>query len=176
MALVSCGRGTTGWKWLISAFVLLAVWGCSHGDATAIRDEPGSRIAVRATFNDELEAGARGECSTLSARIWALIGQGQFAEAEVLIAEGTAAGLLSRPVATQMLDRITLLNTRLGQLPASLQRAPNFPTQLKDFTLFEIKQMLERKDFSLATRAQLDMVKKLLQDPKRLMEKMTTVR
>ena len=75
-----------------------------------------------------------------------------------------------------MLDRIALLNTRLGQIPASLQRAPNFPSQLKDFTLFELKQMLDTKDFSLATRAQLDMVKKLLQDPDRLMEKMGTVR
>jgi hypothetical protein len=44
-----------------------------------------------------------------------------------------------------MLDRIALLNTRLGQIPASLQRAPNFPSQLKDFTLFQIKQMLEEE-------------------------------
>jgi hypothetical protein len=132
-------------------------------------------VAVRETF-DEPEEGVRVKGSTLSTRIWALIGQGEFAQAEALIAEGTSAGLLSKPVATQMLDRIALLNTRLGQIPASLQRAPNFPSQLKDFTLFEIKQMLERKDFSLATRAQLDMVKKLLQDPDRLMEKMGTVR
>ncbi|HYO52788.1 hypothetical protein [Archangium sp.] len=154
-----------GWKWLLRAFMLLSLWGCSHG-----------RALIHEVSNDELEEGVWLKCGTLSTRIWALIGQGQFAEAEALIAEGTAAGLLSQQVASRMLDRIALLNTRLGQIPASLQRAPNFPSQLKDFTLFEIKQMLDKKDFSLATRAQLDMVKKLLQDPDRLMQKMGTVR
>ena len=163
------------WKWFLCALALLALWGCSHGGAATVREESGSWASVHEMF-DEPEDGVCIKGGTLPSRIWVLIGRGQFAEAEALIAEGTAAGLLSKPVATQMLDRIALLNTRLGQLPASLQRAPNFPSQLKDFTLFEIKQMLERKDFSLATKAQLDMVKKLLQDPDRLMEKMGTVR
>ncbi|WNG62237.1 hypothetical protein F0U59_51715 [Archangium gephyra] len=43
-------------------------------------------------------------------------------------------------------------------------------------SLFEVKQMLENKNFSLATEAQLKMVKKLLKDPERVMEKMGTVR
>ena len=47
----------------------------------------------------------------------------------------------------------------------------SFPSQLKDHTLFEIKQMLERKDFTLATEVQLKMVKKLLEQPDRLMGK-----
>ncbi|OJT21855.1 hypothetical protein BO221_24110 [Archangium sp. Cb G35] len=65
-----------------------------------------------------------------------------------------------------------MLNTRVGQLPATLQRARDFPSQLKDYTLFEFKQMLEREDFSLATKAQLNSVVKILQNPKRLMEKL----
>ncbi|WP_257458133.1 hypothetical protein [Archangium lipolyticum] len=164
------------WKWLLGALVLLAAMGCGHVGAATIDEAPGSRSATSRAFDDVPEEGVRIKGGTLSARIWALIGQGEFAQAEALIAEGTAAGLLSKSVATQMLDRIALLNTKLGQIPASLQRAPNFPSQLKDYSLFEIKQMLERRDFSLATRAQLDMVKKLLQDPERLMQKMGTVR
>ncbi len=70
-----------------------------------------------------------------------------------------------------MLERITQLNTKLGQLPASIQRAPNFPSQLKDYTLFELQQLLDKKDFSLATRAQLQMAVKLLKEPDRLLEK-----
>lgn len=160
-----------GWKWLVGTLMVLSLVGCRHGGATALRDEPG-----RDASGDVPEEGVRFKGGTLSTRIWALIGQGQFVEAQALIAEGAAAGLLSQQVAARMLDRIALLNTRLGLIPASLQRAPNFPSQLKDFTLFEIKQMLDKKDFSLATKAQLDMVKKLLQDPDRLMEKMGTVR
>jgi hypothetical protein len=78
--------------------------------------------------------------------------------------------------AAEKLEKIALLSTRVGQLQASLQRAKDFPTQLKDCTLFQIKQMLQNKDFSLATEAQLKMVKKLLEDPERVMEKMGTVR
>ncbi|MGZ3459503.1 MAG: hypothetical protein ACXU86_13485 [Archangium sp.] len=163
-------------KWLLGVLALLAIWGCSHGGGAAVRQETGSQVAVRDTFDDEQEEEVGTKGGSLSARIWVLIAEGEFAEAEELIKEGTAAGLLSKPEATRMLDRIALLNTKLGEIPASLQRAPNFPSQLKDFTLFEIKQMLERKDFSLATKVQLDMVKKLLQEPDRLLEKMGTVR
>ncbi|WP_257461998.1 hypothetical protein [Archangium lipolyticum] len=89
---------------------------------------------------------------------------------------GSSSGLLSKPQVAEKLQKISLLNTRVGQLQASLQRAKDFPSQLKDYTLFEIKQMLEKKDFSLATEAQLKMVKKLLEDPARVMEKTGTVR
>lgn len=104
-------------------------------------------------------------------RIWALIAQGQFAEAQVLIAESTAAGLLSQTQATRMLERITLLGTRLGQVPATLQRVKDFPSQLREHTLFQIKQLLERKDFTLATQAQLKLAEKLIEQQERLMEK-----
>jgi hypothetical protein len=60
---------------------------------------------------------------------------------------------------------------RLGQIPASLQRAPDFPSQLKDYTLFQIKQMLDTHDFGIATEAQLRLAKKLLENTDRLMQK-----
>lgn len=152
----------SGWKLLYVGLLGLLLVGGGQGEIAPLGADSGG--ALRYTTG------------TLSTRIWALIAQGQLAEAEALIVEGTASGLLTREIATRMMERIALLNTRLGQLPASLQRVPNFPSQLKDFTLLEIKQMLERKDFSLATKVQLDMVKKLIQEPDRLMEKMGTVR
>jgi hypothetical protein len=122
---------------------------------------------------DEPEDGIRIKGgNSVSARIWVLIENGQFAEAQALLAEAQASGLVAAPLATRMLDRITLLNTRVGQLPATLQRARDFPSQLKDYTLLEVRQMLEREDFSLATKAQLNSVVKLLQNPKRLMQKL----
>jgi hypothetical protein len=89
-----------------------------------------------------------------------------------LIVEAKASGLIAAPTATRMLERIAMLNMRVGQLPATLQRARNFPSQLKDHTLFEVRQMLDQKDFSLATEAHLKMVVKIIQNPERLMEKL----
>jgi hypothetical protein len=109
---------------------------------------------------------------TVSARICALIDKGQFAEANALISNAKASGLITAPAAARMLDRITLLDLKLGQIPATLQRARNFPTQLKDHTLFEIIQMLEHKDFRFASELQLKMVKKLIEQPERLMGKL----
>jgi DNA-binding transcriptional regulator WhiA len=100
-----------------------------------------------------------------------MIAQGQFAEAQALIAESAAAGLITQQVAARMLERITLLNTRLGQVPATLQRVADFPSQLRDFTLFQIKQLLERRDFTLATQSQLKLAEKLIEQQERLMEK-----
>ncbi len=117
------------------------------------------------------EEGVRFKGDSFSTRIWVLVGKGQFAEAEALIAEGSAAGLLSKPQAARMLSEIVKLGTRLREVPASLQRAPNFPTQLRDHTLYEIEQMLRTKDFSLATQAQLKLAKKLILEIPRLMEK-----
>jgi hypothetical protein len=97
--------------------------------------------------------------------------QGQFAEAEVLIAEASAGGLISREHAARLLNEIVRLNMRLGQIPATLQRAKDFPSQLREYTLHEIEQMLNGKDFSLATQAQLKMAKKLILEAPRLMEK-----
>lgn len=153
----------------------LFIGGCSHGSG-GIQGEPDSRLESRLAHDDSPEEGVRIKGGTVSARINALIANGEFAQAEALIAEATASGLISQPQAAEKLQRIALLSTRVGQLPASLQRAKDFPSQLKDYTLFEIKQMLQSKNFSLATEAQLKMVKKLLEDPERVMEKTGTVR
>lgn len=108
--------------------------------------------------------------SSVHARILALIARGEFTQAQALIAEATASGLISREVATRLTERISALNTRLGDIPASLTRVHNFPTQLKDHTLFEIRRMLQTKDFSVATQSQLNLAKKLIQEQKRLLE------
>ncbi len=110
--------------------------------------------------------------NSVVARIHALIAQGQFAEAEALIAESSAAGLLSQPQATRLLERIAQLNTRLGEIPARLQRAKDFPSQLKDYTLYQIEKMMDDGDFSLATKAQLKEAAKLIKEQTRLMDKL----
>ena len=161
-----------GWRWLFCVLVLLGIWGCSHGDGAVIREESATRQGVGyGSFDEELNQGVRVKGTTLSTRIWALIGQGHFAEAEALIAEGTVAGLLSKPQATRMLEEIAKLTTRLGQLPGRLHRAPDFPSQLKDYTLYQIERMLKTSDFSLATKAQLQMAQKLIRQETRLMQK-----
>jgi hypothetical protein len=71
----------------------------------------------------------------------------------------------------KMLEKIAVLNTKLGESPARLQRAPDFPSQLKDFTCFQIEKMLQAADYSLATQAQLRMAVKLIEQQPRLMEK-----
>jgi hypothetical protein len=142
------------------------------------REEPAQGLRVEcargdegACGADEVDEGTRSKGGTVSARIWALIAQGQFAEAQVLIAESAAAGLVSQQQAARMLERITLLNTRLGQVPATLQRVQDFPSQLRDYTLFQIKQLLEQRNFTLATQAQLKLAEKLIEQQDRLMEK-----
>lgn len=169
-------------KVLFGVWALLSAAGCGHGEA-ARRGESGEGLSVACARGDEgacgaeeLEEGTRSKGGTVSARIWALIAQGQFAEAQALIAESAAAGLISQQVATKMLERITLLSTRLGDISARLQRVANFPSQLKNHTLFEIKQLLERRDYSLATQAQLKMAEKLIERPDHLMEKAGTLR
>lgn len=117
------------------------------------------------------EEGIRTKGSSVHARIAALIARGEFAEAQVLISESVKAGAISQQLATRLLDKIALLNTRLGEVPATLQRAPNFPSQLRDYTLFQIESMLAREDFSLATQAQLKLAVKLIEQQARLMAK-----
>ena len=152
---------------LVVGLLVILATGCSHGSKSIQAWD--SRI----TYTDDFDEGVRTKGgNTASTRIWVLINNGQFAEAEALIAEAKAAGLVAAPEAARMLDRIALLNMRLGQLPATLQRARDFPSRLRDYNLFEIKQMLEKKDFSQATESQLKMAIKLLQNSDRLMEKL----
>lgn len=147
-------------RWGILLVLLLApgLHGCSHGTSAALPDTG-------------QEAGIRAKGGSASARIWALIAKGQFAEAEALIAEGTRSGLLATATAQKMLEKIAVLNTKLGEIPARLQRAPDFPSQLKDFTCFQIEGMLKAADYGLATQAQLRMAVKLIEQQSRLMEK-----
>ncbi|QRK12624.1 hypothetical protein JQX13_22890 [Archangium violaceum] len=155
---------------LVGAILLSG--GCSHQN-NAVRQEPDTGWVADTADADVPGEGVRLKGgNSVSARIWVLINNGQFAEAEALIAEAKASGLIAAPMATRMMDRITLLNMKLGQIPATLQRAPDFPTQLKDYTLFEIIKMQKQNDFSLATKLQLKMVKKLLEQPERLMGKL----
>jgi hypothetical protein len=138
------------------------VVGCGHA-------EPHGRQQVASAEPDD---GVRVKGSSVHAHILALIGRGQFAEAQALIAEASAAGLLTRELSTRLTARISLLTMKLGEVPARLQRVANFPSQLKDLTLFEIKQLLERKDFAQATHAQLLLAEKLIEQQNRLLDKL----
>jgi hypothetical protein len=157
---------------IILGLLILVAGGCKHG-AIDTQDGAGTTWEANRAYADDPEEGVRSKGgNSVSARIWALINNGQFAEAQALIAEAKASGLITAPLAARMLDKIALLNTRVGQLPATLQRARDFPSQLRDHTLLEVQQMLERKDFSLATEAQFKMVMKIIKNPDRLMEKL----
>ncbi|OJT17154.1 hypothetical protein BO221_46370 [Archangium sp. Cb G35] len=143
--------------WVLLAGLSLVVGACGHVSGVE-RGAPAHGVGA--------------ECNTAAARIQALIAQGRLAEAEALIAESTAAGLISRPHATQLLTRIAQLNTKLGEIPARLQRAKDFPSQLKDHTLYQIEKMMADRDFSLATKAQLQEAAKLIKEQPRLMDKL----
>lgn len=142
--------------WLL----VLSLMGSCAGASGEVRQE--SHIPVD-------DGGGSGD--SVSPRILVLIARGQFAEAQVLIQESLKGGLMSQASATALLVRIQLLNTKLGEIPARLQRVANFPSVLKDFTLYEIRTFLEQRDYSIATEAQLKMAKKLIEESPRLMEK-----
>ncbi|HYO56806.1 hypothetical protein [Archangium sp.] len=92
---------------LLVGAVLLA-GGCNHG-GSAVRQEPGTEWAADTAYASEPDEGVRIKgCNSASARIWVLINNGQFAEAQALIAEAKASGLIAAPLATRMLDRITV--------------------------------------------------------------------
>jgi hypothetical protein len=143
-----------------SAVALLVLLGGCAGASASTRQE-GSEVVD--------DGGGGGDSA--SARILLLIKNGQFAEAQVLIQESVKGGLMAPATATAMLARIQQLNTKLGEIPARLQRAANFPAVLKEYTLHEIRTMLERRDYSVATVAQLRSAQKLIEESERLMEK-----
>lgn len=148
----------------LGGLLLLFAQACGHDRAVTSAPPPAiERVPA--------EEGVRTKGSSVHARIVALIAKGEFAEAQVLISESVKAGAISQQLATRLLDKIALLNTRLGEVPATLQRAPNFPSQLRDYTLFQIESMLAREDFSLATQAQLKLAVKLIEQQARLMAK-----
>jgi len=153
---------------LLSGLVLL-LGGCGHA-SRGPRVEPSS---VRLPAPDPgLEEGVRSKGdSTINAHIRALIVRGEFTQAEAYIAEAEAASLLSRSQAAQWLDKIAKLNTKLREIPASVQRAKDFPSQLKEYTLHQIEQMLKNDDFSIATAAQLRQAAKLIKEHPRILPK-----
>ncbi|HYO66669.1 MAG TPA: hypothetical protein VEU33_11350 [Archangium sp.] len=140
--------------------MLLMAGGCTHASS----DVCAQRVVLRATAG-------RSDCNTAAARIHLLMAQGKFVEAKALIAEASAGGLISQPHAARLLSDIARLSTKLGDVHARLQRVKDFPSQLKDYTLYEIDQMLKQKDFSIATMDQLKLAKKLILESPRLMEK-----
>jgi hypothetical protein len=109
--------------------------------------------------------------NSAEARITHLISEGQFAEAEVLISESSASGLLDEAAAISLRRTLAEQSLKLGDLPASLQRVAGFPARLRDYTRFDIQRMFDRKDFSVATKKELQTALKLLKQQKRLMEK-----
>ncbi|WP_225414594.1 hypothetical protein [Stigmatella hybrida] len=143
---------------VILILLTLGFHGCSHGGSSGRPDA-------------DQQEGIRAKGGSANVRIWALIAKGQFAEAQALLAEGTRSGLIAPAAAQKMLEKIAVLNTKLGEIPARLQRAPDFPSQLKDFTCFQIESMLKAADYSLATQPQLRMAVKLIEQQSRLMEK-----
>ena len=156
---------------LLNCFILLMTGACTHA-SSGVRDRPAVLLrATDAARGDAPEVGGRSECNSAAARIHALIAQGKFAEAKALIAEASAGGLISQPYAARLLNDIAKLSTKLGDVHARLQRVKDFPSQLKDYTLHQIDQMLRQKDFSIATMDQLKLAKKLILESPRLMEK-----
>jgi hypothetical protein len=154
----------------VVGFFLLVTGASSHASGQ-ILDEPGVPKAAYDAYGDAPEEGVGIKGNTVAVRIRVLIAQGQFAEARALIAEAGTGGLISKEQAARLLNDITRLNMKLGEIPATLQRARDFPSQLREYTLHQIEQMLMGKDFSIATQAQLKMAKKLILEAPRLMEK-----
>lgn len=145
---------------LLTCIILSMTGACTHVSSN-VHERPAALLS----------ATAAAECNSAAARIHALMAQGKFAEAEALITEASAGGLISQPHAARLLNDIARLTTKLGDIHARLQRVKDFPSQLKDYTLHQIDQMLKQRDFSIATTDQLKLAKKLILESPRLMEK-----
>jgi len=109
--------------------------------------------------------------NSAEARITHLLSEGQFAEAEALISESSASGLLDEAATLSLRRTLAEQSMKLGDLPASLQRVAGFPARLRNYTRFDIQRMFDKRDFSVATKKELQTALKLLKQQKRLMEK-----
>ncbi|HYO57684.1 hypothetical protein [Archangium sp.] len=109
--------------------------------------------------------------NSAEARITHLISEGQFAEAEALISESSTAGLIEESTAVALRKAIAQQSVKLGDIHATLQHVAGFPARLRDYTRFQIQRMLDQRDFSIATKKELQTALKLLKEQKRLMEK-----
>ena len=121
-------------------------------------------------FPEDMGGGGGFGKNSAEARITHLLTEGQFAEAEALIAETRAAGLIEQSTADTLRKSIAEQSMKLGDIPATLQRVASFPANLRDYTRFRLQRMLELKDFSVATKKELQTALKLLKEQKRLLE------
>ncbi len=122
-------------------------------------------------FPEDLGGGAGFGRNSAEARITHLLSEGRFVEAEALISESSTAGLLEESAAVAFRRTIAEQSIKLGDIPASLQHVAGFPAWLRDYTRFQIQRMIDQKDFSIATKKELQTALKLLKQQKRLMEK-----
>ncbi|AGC42021.1 hypothetical protein MYSTI_00671 [Myxococcus stipitatus DSM 14675] len=102
--------------------------------------------------------------NSAEARITHLISDGQFAEAEALVAESASSGLIEQSAAATFRRHIADLSMKLGEIPARLQRVSGFPSRLKDFTRHELQRMYDAENFTLGTKKELQTALKLLKD------------
>jgi len=102
--------------------------------------------------------------NTAEARINHLLVEGQFAEAEALITESVSSGLVEQSTASVLRRQIADLSLKLGEIPARLQRVPNFPAKLKELTRLQIQKMYDSNNFSMASKKELQTALKLLKD------------
>ncbi|HZH78535.1 MAG TPA: hypothetical protein VEY88_21080 [Archangium sp.] len=142
---------------LLFCWVILSGGGCASPRAGSLDEQMGS-------------GGGFGR-NTAEARITHLISEGQFVEAEALISESSAAGFLEESAAVALRRAIAEQSMKLGDIPATLQHVAGFPATLRDYTRFQIQRMLDEKNFSIATKKELQTALKLLKQQKRLMEK-----
>jgi hypothetical protein len=102
--------------------------------------------------------------NTAEARINHLLSEGQFVEAEALLTESVSSGLVEQSTAVTLRREIAELSMKLGEIPARLQRIPNFPAKLKEFTRFQIQKMYDGNDCSLVSKKEIQTALKLLKD------------
>jgi hypothetical protein len=121
-------------------------------------------VLTSCAHSHDVGGGAGFGRSSAEARINHLIAEGQFAEAETLIAESASSSVIEQSTATALRRQIADLSMRLGEIPARLQRVPNFPAKLKDFTRFQLQKMYDTQDFSIASKKELQTALKLLKD------------
>lgn len=153
--------------WL--AALLALSWLCACATTPSVR-APERQSSRSAMDTDDGGGGGFGS-NSVEARITHLIAEGQFKEAEALLADASSSGLVDQSTATALRKAIADQSMKLGEIPASLQRVSSFPARLRDFTRFELQKMLDEENFAIATKKELQTALKLIKEYKRLMQK-----
>ncbi len=119
---------SAGRRWLGRGVLLLALAGCSHGSTGRVdSSEPWSTA----------DTGIRtkgGDSATF--HIQALIAKGQLHEAETLLVQAIAAGLVAREAATRLQEKIA--ERKQPQHPEPVRRVP--PNNLEDLEIEELQR------------------------------------